>query len=96
MLLTVMLLSGCSYQSNVETTQNSDKYYCVTDQDCLNSCSQGAVNAEWYQQQAGEIQECDGGCDILAMNPPRCLDNVCTAFLQGKNYQPCTKKPATE
>lgn len=70
------------------------KWDCTKDTECLNSCSQGAVNRAWYQAHPKQINECEDGCDNQISGPPRCLDGQCVAFdNKGKRRPFCTRKP---
>jgi hypothetical protein len=54
------------------------KWDCNADGDCMNSCSQGAVNRVWYAN--AKPQECEDGCDNQVTESPRCIDHGCVAF----------------
>jgi len=54
------------------------KWACKTDDDCMNSCSQGAVNREWYR--TADVRECEDGCENQLSESPRCIDGGCVAF----------------
>jgi predicted small lipoprotein YifL len=54
------------------------KWDCNVDGDCMNSCSQGAVNRVWYEK--AQPRECEDGCDNQVSEAPRCIDHGCVAF----------------
>lgn len=54
------------------------RFACVTDADCTNSCSLGAVNAAWYA--AAGVDECEDGCADADALPARCDAGGCVAF----------------
>ena len=37
------------------------------------------------------IPECDDGCSGIWMDSPRCINNKCVAFSNGKKDDSCTK-----
>jgi len=58
------------------------KWRCSADADCMTSCSQGAVNRDWYK--SANVHECKDGCDEDGATP-KCIDKQCVAFQDGPN-----------
>jgi len=83
----VILFSGCT-----ATFSEEGKYDCEVAKDCTNSCSQGAVNSDWYRHNSDYIAECDDGCDGPWSDAPQCIENQCVAFSQGKQDLGCTNR----
>ena len=74
-----------------------EKWACKVDGDCRNSCSQGAVNSDWYKKAA--VNECEDGCENQLSEAPRCIDGGCVAFRRDPQdssrvtrYDHCTRK----
>jgi len=57
------------------------KWRCASDGDCMTSCSQGAVNRDWYKN--AHVHECKDGCEDDGAAAPRCIDKQCVAFREG-------------
>ena len=71
------------------------KWDCVVDADCVNSCSQGAVNRNWYRVQQRRFSECMDGCNNQISGRPRCVKGQCVAFdSKGMRRDYCTRKRA--
>jgi hypothetical protein len=85
-MITVLLVLGCggerqpagSTGSGSAAPTSPDKWACAADTDCMNSCSQGAVNAAWYA--AAKPDECEDGCSNQLSVAPKCIDRSCVAF----------------
>jgi len=54
------------------------QWACRADADCINSCSRGAVNRDWYR--TAHVDECHDGCANQLAAPPRCIEQSCVAF----------------
>jgi hypothetical protein len=65
---------------------------CAADVDCINSCSEGAVNALWLAFKHPKGDGCEDGCASKTMGPPKCVESLCVAFdHKGKHVNDCTK-----
>ncbi len=65
------------------------KYRCQIDNDCILSCSQGAINRSSYQSL---VDECEDGCSSKGMTV-HCVNHLCVAFrFDGKKEESCTLK----
>lgn len=54
------------------------KFVCIADADCVNSCSNGAVNRHWLASQSKP--DCQDGCANQLALAPRCIRSECVAF----------------
>ena len=67
---------------------------CTRDLDCMNSCSQGAVNIAWYRQAFPGGEACEGGCTSKSMAAPLCRAGICSARDSAASLvRECTQKP---
>ena len=54
------------------------KFVCMADADCVNSCTNGAVNRYWLASQSKP--DCEDGCANQLARSPRCILSECVAF----------------
>ncbi len=70
-----------------------ERFECRSDDDCVISCSYGAVNKEWYY--ARLLQEsCVDGCNMPFIDGPdrraKCLAGKCISFVGNRIDDECT------
>jgi len=64
-----------------------NRFSCIVDSDCKNTCRYGAVNKSWT-----ETDSCVDGCASNAMGDPKCIENSCVAYdYKGEAVPYCTR-----
>lgn len=82
-------MPGCSCPDPQPTAHG-----CTDPDDCVNSCSRGAVNKVWYASAFPTGDGCEDGCDSKSMGTPQCVDGTCVAVDRaGQRVDECTQKP---
>ena len=65
------------------------RHRCKNDEDCLLSCTHGAVNADWYKQALPDGDPCEDGCASKGLTAS-CTEQRCTARQHGVLVPECT------
>ncbi|MCA9716241.1 MAG: hypothetical protein KC468_16285 [Myxococcales bacterium] len=74
---------------------DDDAHRCARDEDCMNSCSQGAVSVAWYREAYPGREACEDGCESKGTEPARCEQGACVAYWMGRRNDECTRRPPT-
>jgi hypothetical protein len=71
----------------------ASRFDCATDDDCVTSCSRGAVSKSWYLASSAKEEKCEDGCASKGI-VARCVASKCAAFdPHGERVAECTQKP---
>jgi hypothetical protein len=74
-----------------QDASQGERWTCGNDSECAMSCSQGAVNVDWYRTKFAGA-ECDDGCAGKGITS-RCIELRCVAFNhKGFRLDSCTQK----
>lgn len=100
-MVAALLVVACgivwSFYRRTEHLDSRDrtKFACTVDEDCTNSCSQGAVSKAWLASHS--VKECADGCNDQLTAPSRCIQQECVAYAfdpdggQAHRDEHCTK-----
>lgn len=83
-LVLFIFLGGCSLNNS-----DLEPYQCVSDSDCVNTCTYGAINRSWFGRIGEDV--CLDGCAGPWSGEPKCVEEICTAYTKdGKVNSGCT------
>ncbi len=68
------------------------EHACTNDAACITSCSQGAVNREWYIAMFPGGEACRDGCTSKGHGPARCDAGMCVAYYADMPDPLCTRR----